>query len=75
MTKKAYRASAKDNGLTASTPREAAILFFERFPSRRKCNVIEGEADGPFFTVRYGKPWPRSWKDVTKKTAAQLPEG
>lgn len=75
---KAYRASATGCGVTAQTPRAAAEKFFSTFPTKRKCNVIEGEADGHFFTVAYGRAsegkWPEQWKDVTKKTMNDLPE-
>lgn len=76
---KAYRASANGGfGVTDITPRSAAAKFFETFPAKRKCDVIEGEADGHFFTVKYGRrsagDWPQSWKDVTKKTLLELPE-
>lgn len=75
---KAYQAYATGGTkVTKATPREAAIAFFEQNPGKRKCNVIQGEQDGHFFTVRYGRrsegDWPTSWKDVTKKTAPTLP--
>ena len=76
---KAFRASAKDCGLTRETPHAAAVAFFNEFPSKRKCDVIEGEADGHFFTVRFGRKtegdWPKSWKGITKKTLIDLPQG
>lgn len=75
---KAYQASANKHGSrTAETPRAAAAAFFEAFPKARKCNVIEGESDGRFFTVRYGRAscgeWPQSWKDITRKSCDSLP--
>lgn len=75
MTEKtiAYRASSKHGGRTASTPREAAIAFFEAFPKARKCDVVQGTTDGAFFTVAYGRRSPPSWKDVKKNGAALLP--
>lgn len=76
---KAYQAYASNCTATAETPRAAAIKFFADFPNKRKCNITEGETDGRFFTVRYGRKsegdWPQSWKDITKKTANTLPEG
>ena len=71
---KAYQAYAKGSTATAETPRKAAEKFFSDFPTKRKCDVIEGEAEGPFFTVSYGRTWPQSWKGVTKKTSIELPE-
>ena len=74
---KAFKAYAKEGHVTADSPKAAAILFFATYPSKRKCNVIEGEYDGLFFTVRYGRAsageWPQSFKDVTKKAAELLP--
>ena len=76
---KEFQAYAKGNTVTAPTPRAAALAFFERFPDKRKCNIIEGKTDGHFFTVTYGRAsegqWPQSFKDVTKKTATALPAG
>ena len=75
---KAYRASAANCGCTASTPRAAAIKFFEQFPNKRKCDVIEGVVDGPFFTVSFGRTsegqWPARWKDIYKKQTDTLPD-
>lgn len=70
---KAFRAFGKDCGVTANTPRAAAVMFFERFPSKRKCDVREGESDGGFFTVTFGRGQGARWNDVTKKTAHDLP--
>ena len=76
---KAYQAYAgnKYGTKTANTPKAAAIAFFSTHPSARKCNIVEGESDGAFFTVRYGRAsqgeWPQSWKEVTRKTVCNLP--
>lgn len=59
------------------SPKDAAIAFFEQNPGKRKCSVIQGKQDGHFFTVAYGLArggMPSSWKDVTKKTAQDLPD-
>ena len=73
---KEFRAYSKDGSVIADTPKNAASLFFARFPTKRKCNIIEGVTDGHFFTVRYGRSsegdWPYSAKDVTKKTIETL---
>jgi hypothetical protein len=78
MKTTAFRASAKGSGVTSDTPQKAAKLFFDTFPTKRKCDIIEGATDGYFFTVTYGRSsageWPQSWKDVTKKTADNLPD-
>lgn len=70
----AFQAYANGDTCTAETPRAAATEFFERFPNRRKCNLIEGKIDGSFFTVAYDpKAWPKSFKNVTKKMIQTLP--
>ena len=76
---KAFQAYASGGFCTAAeTPRKAAESFFSRFPSKRKCNIIEGESDGHFFTVTYGRTsegqWPMSIKDVTRGGVAALPD-
>jgi len=69
----AYRASASGGRyVTASTPSEAAELFFATFNKARKCDVIEGVKDGHFFTVAFGRTSPKQWKDVTKNQAGEL---
>ena len=74
---KAYQAYANGSRITREAPRAAALAFFEAFPNKRKCDVVEGEADGHFFTVAYGRvsegKWPASWKGITKKTLMELP--
>lgn len=76
MKTKAFQAYGNAGTVTKSTAREAATAYFEAFPKSRKCSVIEGETDGQFFTVTYGRKsegqWPESYKDVTKKQAATL---
>lgn len=78
MTEKAFRASGTDGHVTEATPKKAAQKFFEQFPTKRKCDIIEGQADGHFFTVAYGRAsegkWPQSYKDVTKKMIDGLPD-
>ena len=75
---KAFQAYATNAcNVTRPTAKEAALAFFEMNPKKRKCNVVEGEADGHFFTITYrisreGKR-PQSWNDVTKSTAQDLP--
>lgn len=74
---KAFQAYGNGSRVTGSTPMEAAVAFFEQNPNKRKCNIVEGTLDGHFFTVRYGRAsegdWPKSWQDVTKKAAQDLP--
>ncbi len=74
---KAFQASGAGASVVADTPRAAAQKFFSIWPTKRKCTVTSGEIDGHFFTVKYGRAsageWPRSWRDVTKKTIADLP--
>lgn len=74
---KAYRASGTGCGVTASSPREAAEAFFSQWPNKRKCNIVQGEVEGGFFSVRYGRAsageWPESWKEITKNKVPALP--
>ena len=76
---KMYKAFAANNRSAAAqnSPRAAAEAFFAAHPAARKCNITEGECDGAFFTIRYGRAsqgeWPYSVKDVTKKTVGELP--
>lgn len=58
----------------ATTPRAAAAAFFERNTGARKCNVIEGWDDGQCFIIKYGNPFPKSWRDIAKKTVNTLPD-
>ena len=73
---KAFKAYGKAGYVTRETAKQAAITYFEEFPSSRKCNVIEGCIEGEFFIVTHGKAsegnWPVSYKDVTKKTVCQI---
>jgi len=70
--KNAYKAYSKQGHVTADTPREAAALFFQRFPKARKCDIIAGQYADGWFTVTYGRAsageWPTFYGDVTKKT-------
>lgn len=58
----------------ADTPRGAALKFFNAHPTKRKCDVVEGWGDGESFVIKFGNPWPKSWKNITKKTADTLPD-
>lgn len=74
----AYQASAKGCHTTAETPRKAAEKFFDMFPSKRKCNVTQGETDGMFFIMKisvdvHQYTLANRWKDITKKTIDTLP--
>lgn len=75
---KAYQAYSKAGRITRDTARAAAMAYFDSFPASRKCNVVEGKTDGPFFRITYGRSsfgeWPKNYKDATKKTAQALPE-
>lgn len=72
----AFQAYGNAGRVTKPTAREAAAAYFEQWPTSRKCNVVQGETDGAFFTVSYGRAsegkWPTTHKDVTKKTAATI---
>lgn len=74
---KSFRAYGNAGHVTCDTPRSAAEKYFKDFPSSRKCSIVEGEFDGNFFTVAYGRTsegkWPYQAKDVTKKRLTSLP--
>jgi hypothetical protein len=67
-----FQAYGNGSNQCADNPQQAAAAFFAQNPKARKCNIIEGKTDGHFFTVAYGRKstgdWPRSYKDVTRKT-------
>ncbi len=71
---KHYQAySTKYGKRTEPTPRAAAQAFFAAFPGARKCEILEGVVDGPYFTVAYSRgATPRKWEDVTRKTLDQI---
>lgn len=74
---KEYQAYSPHGRVTRNSPQAAAVAFFAQFPKARKCNIVEGTTDGPFFTVTYGRlsegKWPYTAKDVTRKTVGELP--
>lgn len=60
--------------VTCSSARLAAVAFFEKFPTKRKCNITGGVLDDNFFCVTYkAGAMPERWVDVTKKTLHTLP--
>ena len=63
--------------VSTESPKAAAIEFFSKNPTKRKCNVTQGALEGHFFVVKYGRvsegEWPQSFKDVTRKTMMALP--
>lgn len=68
--------ASKRTAAYAPTPEAAVARFWELNPTARKCNVVEGESDGHFFSIRYGRysegDWPMSANDVTRKTDVAL---
>ncbi|BCH33193.1 hypothetical protein MesoLjLc_51230 [Mesorhizobium sp. L-8-10] len=65
-----FMASGKGgSGPTESTPRAAALAYFERYRDR-KCRVAEGRSqDHVFISPMSG----RVWRDVTRATVGDLP--
>lgn len=75
---KAFKASKNGSNVTADTPRAAAQKFFATYPKARKCHVFQGEIEVhggvEYFVQRItGGTSNLFWKDVTKKTAGDLP--
>lgn len=73
---KAYQAYGANCCVTALTAKAAGIKFFDTYPNKRKCDIVEGDADGIFFVVTYGLrangAWPERFKNITKKTLADI---
>jgi hypothetical protein len=47
----AFQASSTKGTALGMTAKEAAIAYFEKFPSSRKCDIREGLLEGGFFTL------------------------
>lgn len=76
-----WRASGTENrqGACADNPRWAAVDFFTRYPTARKCDVLEYEVGASgMLKIRFdltGKGRkPGIHRDVTRKQAITLPE-
>ena len=61
------------NNITApamDTPRAAALAFFERYPMKRTCSIVEGYTDGMrWISVPLKHKY---WRDVTAKQINEL---
>jgi len=65
-----FKAFGKTGTACGATAKEAALNYFEKFPTSRKCDVSEGVQYGPFFTLALrigGKS--TSLYGITKKQA------
>ncbi len=78
----AYRAIGNtymDCGQSAATPRAAAESFFQRFPRKRKCTVLEGVLERGRFVQIYSlindELSHASFVGVTRKSMLDLPGG
>lgn len=73
-----FKAYGNAGTVYADTAKQAAIDYFEKFPKSRKCNITQGKLEGEFFVVAYGRAslgqWPKSYKDITKKTMLTIEE-
>jgi hypothetical protein len=67
-----FMAIGKGNvtGPAANTPRDAALAFFDRYPNRRLCSVVEGSIDGPRWLTVPRKH--RYWRDITRKQINEM---
>lgn len=74
ITYMAYADNVKN--VYAATAKQAALKFFETYPSKRKCCISSGIHNDGFFTVTYDlrSKVKTSWFDVTKKNICDLPE-
>jgi hypothetical protein len=70
---KAFKAFGSKGSFVADTAKEAALGFFEKFPSSRKCDIREGEYEDGFFTIAISRT-DNSIKlnDITKKMVVDL---
>ena len=57
-------------GPSLRTPRDAAHAFFERYPHKRVCSVVEGELVHQ--TFRSQPRVHKYWRDITRKMVDQL---
>lgn len=62
-----YMAYANDCKVIAPAALDAATEFFNKWPTKRKCDISEGTIDGHFFTVAYGRNAGKHWTGITKK--------
>lgn len=70
---KAFRAVNNKGSFIAESAKEAAIGFFNKFPTARKCDIREGEYEDGFFTQALGRNISSfRMDDVTKKMIADL---
>lgn len=71
-----YRADGNGVSKIEDTPRQAAVAFFKRNPTCRKCFITQGvhDPEAHIFTVTFGPARPLRWPDVTRKTIANLPD-
>ena len=74
---KAYQAYALGKCVTAHSPREAAKMFFAKYPVFKECNILEGGMrEGKFylFTELGITQAPLNLRRVQKNKVNQLPE-
>lgn len=67
-----YMAIGRNNitGPAMDTPRAAALAFFERYPMKRTCSIVEGYTDGMrWISVPLKHKY---WRDVTAKQINEL---
>lgn len=63
-------ANHSTTGPITLSPRDAAELFFKRYPLKRRCTVAEGYlSNGLFVSPMRG----RKWLDITRSTMSILP--
>lgn len=63
-------ANSGTTGPITLSPRDAAELFFRRYPLKRKCSVAEGYPQGGTFVSPMRG---RKWLDITRETIDVLP--
>jgi len=69
----AFQAYSNKGSVTALTAKDAAIAYFDKFPTSRKCDIREGTLDGHFFQIAIGRNVTTlRMNDVTKKMIETL---
>lgn len=68
-----FRADSNKGSFIGETAKEAAIGFFNKFPTARKCDIREGTYEDGFFTLAISRNSTNfRMNDVTKKMIDSL---
>jgi hypothetical protein len=65
---KVFQAYGTGGAVTAETALAAAELFFSTFPTARKCDIVQGNKEGPLFVPLPPGETQKRFYGVTKRT-------